>query len=110
MSDGHPNAIAYRRTADAFRSGDQAELASLIATDVVWHVPGAHSMARDIRGLYATALARSSCGMASDRATNPGDLSGEVERAMTQRGQALPDIRVGPIGYSHALAVIRSGG
>jgi ketosteroid isomerase-like protein len=50
MSEGHPNAIAYRRTADAFRSGDQTELASLIASDVVWHVPGAHSMAGDIRG------------------------------------------------------------
>jgi ketosteroid isomerase-like protein len=50
MSEGHPNAIAYRRTADAFRSGDQTELASLIASDVVWHVPGAHSMAGEIRG------------------------------------------------------------
>jgi ketosteroid isomerase-like protein len=50
MSEGHPNAIAYRRTADAFRSGDQAALASLIASDVVWHVPGAHAMAGDIRG------------------------------------------------------------
>jgi ketosteroid isomerase-like protein len=50
MSEEHNNAIAYRRTADAFRSGDQAELASLIAIDVVWHVPGAHSMAGEIRG------------------------------------------------------------
>ena len=50
MSEGHPNAIAYRRTADEFRSGDQTELASLIASDVVWHVPGAHSMAGEIRG------------------------------------------------------------
>ena len=50
MNEGHPNAIAYRRTAEAFRSGDQTELASLIASDVVWHVPGAHSMAGEIRG------------------------------------------------------------
>jgi uncharacterized protein len=50
MSEGHPNAIAYRKTADAFRSGDQTELKSLIAKDVVWHVPGTHSMAGDIRG------------------------------------------------------------
>ncbi len=50
MSEEHPNAIAYRRTADAFRSGDQTELASLIASEVVWHVPGAHSVAGEIRG------------------------------------------------------------
>ena len=30
----------YRRTADAFRSGNHALLASLIHPDVVWHVPG----------------------------------------------------------------------
>ncbi len=50
MNEEHPNAIAYRRTADAFRSADQTELESLIAIDVVWHVPGTHSMAGDIRG------------------------------------------------------------
>jgi ketosteroid isomerase-like protein len=50
MSEEHRNAIAYRRTADAFRSGDHAALESLIAGDVVWHVPGEHSMAGDIRG------------------------------------------------------------
>jgi uncharacterized protein len=46
----HPNALAYRRTADAFRASDDATLAQLIAPDVVWHVPGQHSMAGDIRG------------------------------------------------------------
>ena len=46
----HPNAIAYRRTADAFRAGDLTELASLLAADVVWHVPGTHSMSGDIVG------------------------------------------------------------
>jgi ketosteroid isomerase-like protein len=46
----HPNAAAYRRTADAFRSGDRSALASLVADDVVWHVPGTHPMAGDIRG------------------------------------------------------------
>jgi uncharacterized protein len=50
MSGEHPNALAYRRTADAFRSADDAALAALIAIDVVWHVPGTHSMAGDIRG------------------------------------------------------------
>jgi ketosteroid isomerase-like protein len=53
VSSEHPNAVAYRRTADAFRSGDAAELASLIAEDVVWHVPGSHAMAGDINGRAA---------------------------------------------------------
>lgn len=50
MTSEHPNAIAYRRTADAFRASDQAALAALIAIDVVWHVPGTHSMAGEVRG------------------------------------------------------------
>jgi hypothetical protein len=50
MTDEHPNALAYRRTADAFRAGDDATLAELIAPNVVWHVPGQHLMAGDIRG------------------------------------------------------------
>jgi ketosteroid isomerase-like protein len=47
----HPNATAYRSTADAFRAGDVAALRSLIDEDVVWHVPGRHAMAGEIRGL-----------------------------------------------------------
>jgi uncharacterized protein len=50
MIDEHPNAVAYRRTADAFRAGDDATLSELIAADIVWHVPGTHAMAGDIRG------------------------------------------------------------
>jgi uncharacterized protein len=50
VSGEHPNATAYRRTADAFRAGDPAALRSLIAPDVIWHVPGDHPMAGDIRG------------------------------------------------------------
>jgi ketosteroid isomerase-like protein len=50
VGEEHPNATAYRRTADAFRSGDERLLAELIADDVVWHVPGAHHMAGVIRG------------------------------------------------------------
>ena len=46
----HPNATAYRETAEAFRTGDLARLATLIDPDVVWHVPGAHRMAGEIRG------------------------------------------------------------
>lgn len=47
----HPNATAYRRTADAFRTRDFDAIRSLVAEDVVWHVPGRHSMAGDIHGL-----------------------------------------------------------
>ena len=46
----HPDALAYRRTADAFRAADDTALSELIAADVVWHVPGTHGMAGDIRG------------------------------------------------------------
>ena len=46
----HANAVTYTRTADAFRSGDRAELERLIAADAVWHVPGEHDMAGDVRG------------------------------------------------------------
>jgi uncharacterized protein len=51
VADEHANALAYRRTADAFRAGDEAALSELIAGDVVWHVPGTHPMAGDIRGI-----------------------------------------------------------
>lgn len=52
MSTGeHPNATAYRRAADAFRARDFDAIRSLVAEDVVWHVPGRHSMAGEIRGL-----------------------------------------------------------
>lgn len=50
MGDDHPNALAYRRTADAFRAGDLDVLGSLISDHVVWHVPGSHAMAGEIRG------------------------------------------------------------
>jgi len=47
----HPNVEAYLRTVDAFRDRDFDAVRSLIAEDVVWHVPGRHSMAGEIRGL-----------------------------------------------------------
>ena len=50
-TDEHPNATAYRRTADAFRARDFDAIRSLVADDVVWHVPGRHPMAGEIRGL-----------------------------------------------------------
>ncbi len=50
MGDDHPNAVAYRRTADAFRAADLDAVAERIAEDVVWHVPGSHPMAGEIHG------------------------------------------------------------
>ncbi len=50
VTDEHPNATAYRKTADAFRAGDVRALEQLIDEAVVWHVPGKHRGAGDIRG------------------------------------------------------------
>ena len=50
MGDDHPNARAYLRTAEAFREGDFDTVATLIAEDVVWHVPGDHPLAGDWEG------------------------------------------------------------
>jgi hypothetical protein len=49
----HRNALAYRRTADAFRSGDLATLRTLFDPEVVWHIPGNNFRAGDVRGLDA---------------------------------------------------------
>jgi ketosteroid isomerase-like protein len=50
MSGQHPNAVAYRRTADAFRAADSDALTALIAPDVIWHLPGTHARPRDLHG------------------------------------------------------------
>ena len=49
----HPNAAAYRRTADVFRAQDMEALRDLIAPDVVWHVPGNTALAGEVRGVDA---------------------------------------------------------
>jgi hypothetical protein len=53
VTQDHPDAIAYRRTADAFRTGDLDLVKTLIAPEVVWHVPGEHPMAGTIDGREA---------------------------------------------------------
>jgi uncharacterized protein len=50
MSDEHPNAIAYRRAAEALRAGNMAAFDDLLDEDVLWHVPGRHRFAGDIQG------------------------------------------------------------
>ena len=53
MTQDPPDAIAYRRTADAFRVGDLDLVKTLVAPEVVWHVPGQHDMAGTIGGREA---------------------------------------------------------
>jgi ketosteroid isomerase-like protein len=53
VTQDHPDAIAYRRTADAFRAGDLDLVRTLVAPEVVWHVPGEHPMAGTIEGREA---------------------------------------------------------
>ncbi len=50
MRDDHPNTLAYLRTVEAFRDGDFDAIALLIAENVVWHLPGDHSLAGDWEG------------------------------------------------------------
>jgi uncharacterized protein len=53
MSDEHPNAIAYRRAAEALRAGNMAAFDDLLDEDAIWHVPGRHRFGGDIRGRAA---------------------------------------------------------
>ena len=46
----HADAVAYRRTAEAFRRGDLIALAETIHDDVAWHLPGTSWISRQIRG------------------------------------------------------------
>jgi len=50
MGDDHPNALAYIRTVEAFRDRDFEAIGSLLAEDVVWHLPGDHPLAGDWKG------------------------------------------------------------
>lgn len=50
MDNEHPNATAYRQTANAFRANDFARVAELVTDDVVWHIPGSHAQAGDVVG------------------------------------------------------------
>ena len=53
MTPDHPDAIVYRRTAEAFRAGDLDLVKTMIAPEVLWHVPGEHAMAGTIDGREA---------------------------------------------------------
>src|SRR4051794_16422481 len=49
----HPDAVTYRRTAEAFRRRDLNVLAQGIHDDVMWHVPGRSWLARETTGREA---------------------------------------------------------
>jgi ketosteroid isomerase-like protein len=46
----HPNADLVARGYDAFAQGDLETVMSLLADDIVWHVPGWNPLADDYRG------------------------------------------------------------
>ncbi len=46
----HPDALTYKRAADAFRARDLEAVATTIHEDVIWHLPGTSWMARDCEG------------------------------------------------------------
>jgi ketosteroid isomerase-like protein len=49
----HPNEERMRKGYEAFVAGDMAALDQLFTDDVVWHVPGHHSLAGDHEGKQA---------------------------------------------------------
>lgn len=91
----HPNALAYRRAADAFRAGDLETVRTVIAEDVVWHVPGGHPMAGEIRGLDAV-LAWLGRLRALGFTLREHDVFGSDEHvcALSHRGARRPGVEV----------------
>ncbi|MEO8571914.1 MAG: nuclear transport factor 2 family protein [Chloroflexota bacterium] len=90
----HPNATAYRRTADAFRARDLAALAALFDPDAVWHIPGQSFRAGEIRGLEAIiALLR---GLPAGFTIREHDVLGNDEHvvALSHIGVLRPDLEL----------------
>lgn len=53
ISTDHPDAVTYRRAADAFSAEGVDALATTIHEDVIWHLAGSTWMARDLAGRAA---------------------------------------------------------
>ncbi len=90
----HPNATAYRRTADAFRVGDLAALGALFDPDVVWHIPGQSFRAGEVRGLDAViAFLR---GLPAGFTLREHDVLGNDEHvvALSYMGVRRPDLEL----------------
>jgi ketosteroid isomerase-like protein len=90
----HPNAIAYRRTADAFRAGDIAALRALFDPDVVWHIPGHNIRAGEVRGLGAVVALLT--GLPAGFTTTEHDVLGNDEHvvALSHMGVRRPDFEL----------------
>jgi ketosteroid isomerase-like protein len=91
MNAEHPNAVAYRKAADAFRARDLRAIEALVDEDVVWHVPGHHPRAGEIRGrdaLLAWLADLAEDGLARIRRW-PGliRLSGDANRCPSELGR-----------------------
>jgi ketosteroid isomerase-like protein len=90
----HPNAAAYRRTADAFRAGDLTALRALFDPDVVWHVPGHNARAGDVRGLDAVVALLT--GLPAGYTISEHDVLGNDEHvvALSYMGVRRPDVEL----------------
>ena len=90
----HPNALAYRRTADAFRARDFAALRELFEPDVVWHFPGDNFRAGEIRGFDAVVAFLT--GLPAGVTISEHDVLGNDEHvvALSQMGVRRPDLEL----------------
>ena len=90
----HPNAVAYRRTADAFRAGDVGALRALFDPDVVWHIPGDNLRAGEVRGLDAVVALLS--GLPAGYTISEHDVLGNDEHvvALSDMGVRRPDLEL----------------
>jgi ketosteroid isomerase-like protein len=90
----HPNALAYRRTADAFRARDLTTLRALFEPDVVWHIPGESFRAGDVRGLDAVVALLT--GLPAGYTIREHDVLGNDEHvvALSYMGVRRPDLEL----------------
>ena len=90
----HPNAVTYRRTADAFRARDFKALQALFEPDVVWHVPGTSFRAGEVRGLDA--VVNLLAGLPAGFTISEHDVLGNDEHvvALSQMGVRRPDLEL----------------
>jgi ketosteroid isomerase-like protein len=90
----HPNAVAYRRTADAFRARDFAALQALFDFDVVWHIPGHNIRAGEVHGFEAVIALLS--GLPAGYTISEHDVLGNDEHvvALSNMGVRRPDLEL----------------
>jgi len=93
-SGEHPNALAYRRTADAFRARDFAALEALFDPDVVWHIPGHNIRGGEVRGFEAVVALLT--GLPAGYTISEHDVLGNDEHvvALSDMGVRRPDLEL----------------